>query len=150
MRKASALLGGICCIALLLPFSAEAATRVYKWTGDDGVVHYTAEPPPAGAKQSSVMIVHSGAAFDEPAPGAASGNTGGTANQSSPVQAASDNKTMEANRKLCPGWKKDLEILSSGVRLNSVDDNGETHVMNDSDRAEHIKQDQEQINLFCQ
>jgi hypothetical protein len=49
-------------VALLLPVllasAPLAAQQVYKWTDASGVTHFTAEPPPAGAKYEAREVDH--------------------------------------------------------------------------------------------
>ena len=141
-------IGLISAILVILYSPLGFATDIYTWVDDNGVTHYSQQPP--AGKQAKTLNSQA----IEP------GKIGTVA----PVQreekpelsnAEQDAAAIKARdqaqaQKLCDSAKFNLDVLQTHTRLQRKDDKtGEPVRMTEEERQTAIKEQQERIRLFC-
>lgn len=134
------------------------AAQFYKWTDENGVTHYSENPPPATAKSSSEVKVQtrlpSGttAATDslerqrEAASKRLSEKTQ-TETQDTSSTAKSD-KSDYAER--CRQYKSNLEAMESHGRVSETNSQGEKRILSDEEKNKRMDETRRQIKAFCE
>ena len=106
--------------ALFAGVASAADPKVYKWTDENGTVHFSAEPPAAGAEE---------VALDKaPAPQPAA-----------PVAASAPTPVAEENAKRCDTHSYNLKLLENLNQPIAVNDNGTMRSLNATERTEQIE-----------
>ncbi len=126
-------------LATALAATAGGAERVYKWTDENGVVHYAASPPvDRGAERVTLpdYTPPSTPAAEEAVPAAA---------ESGPVYAQAeppDNSAIEAEnqRRLCDKGRNMLAQLEPRPRVYRVDEDGNQVYLSDQERLDLIEE----------
>ncbi len=130
-------------IALAGIAATAAAGDVYKWTDQDGVVHYADSEPPAPVKSERVHVA-TGAktptAAANDADEAATPPAGGT-----PVNAAN----APGADKRCEQARANLEVLQSGSAVGIDDGSGKPAPLDEAARAQRIAREQQMIRMYC-
>ncbi len=90
----------------------EAHADVYKWTDEDGVTHYTQQPPPEGDDEATVI---------DPNIGSPDGGQSQAAASNADGQGGEDTQNVE---QFCKDLQEDIEKLKSDrpVKLRTGDD----------------------------
>lgn len=144
----------ILAILIIFPFSHTLqAAKVYKWTDDDGNVHYTQKKPPV--KTVTEMKV------DIPKPDAAST----TKPRVDPREALKDidkgkeekqekestaQKEAEVRTENCKRAQQQFQTINSSGRLYEIDSKGERHYWDDATRISKLAEAQKSIEEWCQ
>lgn len=143
-------------VALAVTASGGAmASGIYKWTDDEGNVHY--EDRPSGAQQEELMALSyrrtNPNAVQQRIQNQAEANT---ARQESRAAAAEEEKTAEAkaaeaaeNQKKCESYRARLQTFLQSRRLYREDDNGERVYLDDEQRQEARQRVEELIAEDC-
>jgi hypothetical protein len=142
-------------IAALTVSAGAAANEIYKWTDEDGNVHY--EDRPSGAETEERVDIYyrrtdSGAVkqrvqarLDAQASREEARSVAAAAEKE-----AADNAAAAAERqKACERSRARLESYLQARRLYSTDDNGERVYLDDAQRQEARQKAEEQIAEFC-
>lgn len=111
------------CLFVLVLLGAGVALaadpKVYKWTDEDGTVHFSAEPPAAGAEEVTL---------DKPP---------------TPPPAVASEPTLtqeqEEYAKRCEQHRSNLELLEDLTRAVSVDDEGTIRKLDAAARTKQIE-----------
>ncbi len=112
--------GWLFVLVLLGAGAALAANpKVYKWTDEDGTVHYSAEPPEAGAEE---------VALDKaPTPPPA------------PVAASEPSPTQEEYARACEQHRSNLKVIEDPSKAVSIDDGGTVRKLDANGRTQQIE-----------
>ncbi len=105
--------------ALFTSVAVAADPKVYKWTDENGTVHFSAEPPAAGAEEVPLDKA--------PAPPPAA-----------PVDAAAPAPTADENTKRCEDHRYNLKLLENLGQPIAIDDAGTMRALDATERAKQI------------
>lgn len=133
------------------------AGQFYKWTDEQGVTHYTQDPPPSTAKGTAEVKVQTRAPSGTEAAiqnlqkqreAATKAMTEGQKDkeQASTAPAKAD-KAQYADR--CKKLKANLETMESHGRVTELDEKGEKRVLPEEEKAKRIDDTKRQIKAFC-
>lgn len=148
---------------LLVSPPALAATKFYRWTDDQGVTHYTAEPPPSNARSTGEVKVRnrSHAQPEDTEEGAQAGTAGSAKNDKAagkdkekdkPKEKARDDKA-EGNERYaerCKGLRADLKTLQENARIRIAEEGGEGRILTEEEKSSKQDEVQRQIKAFCE
>lgn len=107
-------------------------THYYRWTDEQGTVHYSAQPP------SGVTAERRSTRYSEGDPSA-----------TSPAATANAPSQREESE-LCRGARANLELLNDQSPLETINDAGETQLMDDTARAQARAREEKIIERHCQ
>jgi len=166
MKRAEILL--ILAIGLALAWiSSVAATEVYTWTDQDGIVHYS-DTPLSGGESLKIKIGGdyrpgtSGANPPSEAPAASAATSSQTPAGESPQSAAQQRREQIAEDRedrreakaetdqLCAKHRQRLTQMEPARRVFYTNEKGESVRMDDDQRMELIKEDKEYIAKNCE
>lgn len=145
----------------LLAGTVEAA-QFYKWTDEQGVTHYSEEPPPASASKSSEVKVRtrlpSGAqeaqqkAAAEKSGTAASKDAGADKKngKTAPAKATEEKKSTEQYAEKCKTLRANLEAMQNHGRVKASGADGEVRVLTDEEKNQRMDETQREIKAFCE
>lgn len=123
---------------------------IYKWTDENGDVHYSQHPPGGASQFTKIKTDESSASQDEkevPELGIPSGETPVDSGPSS-GQAQSDNEA--AIRRNCHIARKNKALLEiQGIDVNFQNDKKETVTLSAQQRQEYLKQADLNIQKYC-
>lgn len=131
--------------------SAVTATEIYKWTDENGVVHYSDTP---GSDASQVVDINPPTpANNAPAAAIAPATTATTS--STPQPSAEEKQQLALQQKqteaFCQQAKNNVTLLQeTGRRLYIIEPNGQYHWYNDEDRKQALAKTQAEIQQYCQ
>lgn len=145
--------------ALIIAFTFGAGTslaaKYYKWVDENGVTHYSAQPPAAG--QGEIIKVKSGPSSDkdqamkrlEERREKLQQDAERRANPEKDLQAEADKKNAEALKEQCERTRKNLKIMKESARVRELGPDGEGRVLPEEERQQRVKDAQEFINQNC-
>ena len=147
--------------------SSAAATEVYTWTDQDGIVHYS-DTPLSNAASQKIEVEGadrpgtSGADPTSAAPTAGAAVSSQTPDGESPQSAAQQRREQIAenreerreakaeNDQLCAKHRQRLTQMEPARRVFYTDEKGESVRMDDDQRIELIEEDKEFIDKNCE
>lgn len=136
-----------CLCSLALTISSSSHAKIYKWTDNKGVIHYSATPPPPQTKEKAKNI--------EDKIRFAAGKYTPKKESSRSQQKTSDKKISSKlsgpSKKLtayCEGQKSNLAKLKSNYR-NTWEENGKKKNLDQSQRKQKVEQIISSIELNC-
>lgn len=136
----------------LLLLSAGAHGALNKWVDDEGLVHYSDQPPPANVKAQTLT---------------APAEVSGVAVQKSILEREAERKKLEhakaeaaqkaaqqqeavvGKQKNCEAAKANLQILESAAPITTYNDKGERTNMDDTTRQQRLEEARKQIGMYC-
>ncbi|WP_299735114.1 DUF4124 domain-containing protein [uncultured Endozoicomonas sp.] len=133
-------------IALLLPVLTFAES-MYKWTDENGVVHFSTTPPVEQMEtellnQQSPQLISNGA---PPSPEEAPGS-----DTEQPTSSPTISLSNEAEKNAyCSSLNGNLVMLKSTPRLKITRANGESEVLDDAGRQKEAARIQGLLDKFC-
>ena len=156
-------------LSLGLLAAAAQADGIYKWVDEDGVVHFTSQPPqkeqvevvkaPRSERykqwqqeQQSLVAQRQMNTAGQPAEEAASNETAATPQKSereNAEAAATKKAEMAARAQRCRSAQQRLQELQSHARVREVDANGGYRVLPEEERQERIQQTQQILQNNC-
>ena len=141
------------CFCALLVSAVASAEQFYKWIDAQGTTHYTEDPPPPSATNSSEVRVStrqpSGSDAAPPAPAAKNSNK--TDNDKKAKTDSSKNNAAVADKdpERCKILQDNLQAMQSHGRVKMTDANGEVRVLSDDEKQQQMDSTQKQIKTFC-
>lgn len=135
---------------LLLCFNANA--DLFKWVGADGKVHYSDEPPPTNVNAETLATPKAAAS---------------TSSEKSYIEREADRKktlkTKEeaekkaakqqedaiAKEKYCASLRSHLTTLEKASRIATLNEKGESVIMDDAMRQQQIEEARKQLSTNC-
>lgn len=134
-------------IALVVASMAGVASgeKVYKWTDEQGTVHFTTTPPPTG-QQFKEYDTSTYQAPVVPAPTPTTGGAGeaGAAAEGQPSELS---QTFAANCDLARNNEQTL--LKTGGTVSVSNSDGTTRDLSEAEREAQLAAAREQISLYC-
>ena len=124
---------------LMAPMAVSQASGLYKWTDEEGQVHYTQVPP---TERPAVVITPEPPPPAQPAPDSKDDET------LPEGLSSTDDANIRIKQKNCEAAKKNLSIYQSSDNILQPD--GTEMVLSDDMRAAKIKETQQQIKLYCE
>lgn len=127
-------------LAILL--ATPALAQVYKWVDEDGVTHYSQQPPPGGEAQ---VINPDISLPDEPPPGA-SGN-GGEGGSSASEGGGGESRSIA---EFCKELRDQAQLLASDRPVRVKQDEDTVTTLEGDARQQRLSEVQSQIQEHCQ
>ena len=144
-----------CAIATLTIAGGAMASEIYKWTDEDGNVHYEDRPTGAKTEERLAMTYRrtNGSAVEQRVQANADARTAqeearsaaAVAEKEAAEQAAAE--TQKAER--CDGARARLESYLQSERLYRTDESGEREYLDESQTQEARKRAEDQVTQFC-
>jgi hypothetical protein len=128
-------------VLLVLSTPVLAQNDFYKWKDANGTTHYSATPPSKGEMSTVRISAASGSsaqAFPEPAVAASSGS-----------DAALRLANEDYRKRACVAARSDVATVKSGVMLVDGKDPGDSHSLNDQERAKASAAARSRVDQFC-
>ena len=143
------LAGALSVAALLACFSLFAAPTIYKWTDDDGVVHYSEDPPADVDYQRVSTSVPATSGSDDSDADSDSGDSGeGEPDAQADQPEAQQGPDPEVVAERCEQARSNLQLLQENTRL-MTNDRGSERRLTREERQERIDNLQEFIDEWC-
>lgn len=132
-------------VAVLLP-SAHAAQSVYKWVDDDGVTHYSQQPPPPGRE---VQLIDPNTSTDtqqasKPSSDSASGGNADGSGTSSERGGGPKNMT-----EFCNQVRERIATLESSDPVSVRQPDDTLKRLSDEERAQQLERARGQLQQHC-
>ncbi|MDX1695740.1 MAG: DUF4124 domain-containing protein [Ketobacteraceae bacterium] len=140
-------------LSLCLGTGSALAAKYYKWVDEDGVTHYSAQPPAAG--KGEVIKVQSGASSDKDAAmkrleeRRTKLEQNNRSEDEKAAQAEAERLNREANQKQCEQYQKNLTIMTQNPRVKLIGADGEARMLPEEERQERMKKAREFIKENC-
>ncbi|MGC2047414.1 MAG: DUF4124 domain-containing protein [Gallionella sp.] len=157
-------------LVILMMFCINAFAESYKWIDENGRVHYSDQPP--GPSTNSKMIGPTsktkgsaetgGATESSNAPEPSESGEPKTiaereaelkkkqkAEKDAADKAAKDLSNKAANQENCDRAQLSLKGLQSGMRIKTLDANGQQVYLDDEQRQQRIERTQQDISRLC-
>lgn len=144
-----------CAIAAMTIAAGASANEIYRWTDDEGNVHYEDRPTGAPTEEridityrrtdSGAVNQQIQARLDRQATRDEAKSVAAAQEQEAAEQAAA----AEERAKSCDRARARLETYLQSRRLYRTDDNGERVYLDDAERQEARQKAEEQITEFC-
>lgn len=148
---------GAALLGALLMASVAAAAQFYKWTDEQGVTHYSEDPPPKSATGTSEVKVQTRLPSDSDEA------VSNLQKQRDETLKASDkakedatkskvdvSKAPEKYAEKCKTLQANLQAMQEHGRVKETDDKGEVRVLTDEEKNNRMDETQRQIKAFCQ
>jgi hypothetical protein len=137
--------------------SAAVSAEMYRWVDSQGRVHYSDEPPPAGAK-SSKTVTPPPPSYS-PSGEAAKPKTWQEKDvefrqrQSTQAEAQAKKEKEEADAKQkkqnCEIARKQLQTIESGQRISDINEKGEREYLDDAARQKALEDARRTVDTWC-
>lgn len=156
------------CLAIAVAsLPAHAASKFYKWTDEQGVTHYTIDPPPATAKAAGEVKVRAQHTPVDEAPAAAAtgkaGAGGGAPGKDDKAKGKDKEKEKDKDAakkdpkpgderyaERCQKLRADLQTIQEHARVRVSDGEGEARTLSDEEKTAKQDEIQRQIKAFCE
>lgn len=146
-------------LGAVLLASPVMAGQFYKWTDEQGVTHYSEEPPPHTAKNAAEVKVQtrtpSGTAaavenLQKQRDAATKAMTDAAKDKKTPADTppAKADKSQYAER--CKQLHTNLETMESHGRVTEMNEKGEKRVLPDEEKNKRMDETKRQIKAFCE
>lgn len=137
-------------LSLLLPATAVAKQKLYKWVDENGVTHYSAQPP-ANQETSEIRVStgHSEPTKAPAAPASTSTNTS-TSSEATTEQAAAPQPVSTKDKEKCEATRKNIWNLENFPRVRAKDEKtGEIRYLTPEEHQERLNRAKELEKDFC-
>ena len=129
------------------------AQQMYKWKDEKGVWHFSENPPPDGGKAEKIEVKPVGGERPAvPAPDSWRNKELESKQQKAKVEGAdaiAKKREEDQRAQKCQAYKREMDSLTSGVRLFQLNDKGERVFMEDKERQERIEEAKKAIRENC-
>ena len=144
-----------CAVVALTIAGGAMANEIYKWTDEDGTVHY--EDRPTGAANEERLAITYGRTDSSAVQkrvlarvDAMTARDEARSVAAAAEQEAADNAAVEADKaQRCDGARSRLESYLQSRRLYRTDDSGERVYLDDSQTQEARQKAEDQVAEFC-
>ena len=139
------------CAALLAPgYGLAQEQKMYQWTDEDGVVHFS-DTAPAGMDVPATDIpMNEAPAGANPYQDAASGPSAAQQQREEITRQSEENRAKQANLdSQCAAWRAEVARLEPNRRVLYTNDQGETERMDDVARTDRVAELKAQIAENC-
>lgn len=134
----------------LLTSPASLADKVYRWTDDNGQVHF-GNRPPAHNQQAEEMVIRTHTPSSTPAP-EEDAKTGQANNKSAEAEPATEEKPSidpEIAARNCRVATEQKKLLSENYNRRFKQPDGEVRPLTDAERNSRLKQMNAAIKKYC-
>ncbi|RAP58532.1 DUF4124 domain-containing protein [Oleiagrimonas sp. MCCC 1A03011] len=132
---------------MLLALPLVASAQVYKWTDANGTQHFSDAPPPQGVKYQNIKTR---ADADQPRTSGHSDEVRQAADSSASASSTSQGKGKNSQmQRFCAQLQSNITLLKSSQSLQRLDGNGKSVPVDDQQRAEQLKQQQQRYQAYC-
>ena len=144
-----------CAVVALTLASGAMANEIYKWTDENGTVHYGDRPSGAATEQRLAMSYRrtDSGSVDKRVQARVEAKTAreeARADADAAEKEAEENAAIAAEReRKCERSRTRLETYLQSRRLYRTDDNGERVYLDDEQRSEARRKAEEQVAEFC-
>lgn len=144
-----------CAVMALTLGSGAMASEIYKWTDDNGDIHYGDRPSGVATEQVLAMTynrTNSGSVQKrvKARVDATTARDDARAEEAASEQEAAENAAIAAEReRKCERSRTRLETYLQSRRLYRTDDNGERVYLDDEQRLEARGKAEQQVSEFC-
>jgi len=126
------------------------AAGMYKWTDEQGNIHYTQQPP-RDKEYEKMKVDKAPRSANTPSTPSSSATSGGSGQSSGePASTTVDDelaKNAEIRKKNCEAAKKNLQVFQVYRRVKGED--GKVRVVSEKEREEQIQRSKDAIKEFC-
>ena len=140
----------VCAIAAAPVASAQ---QMYKWKDEKGVTHFSENPPPDGSKADKIEVKPVGGERPAVPPPDSWRNKELESKQQKAktegVDAIAKKREEDQRAQKCQAYKREMDSLTSGVRLFQLNDKGERVFMEDKERQDRIEEAKKAIRENC-
>ena len=130
-----------------------SAQQMYKWKDEKGVWHFSENPPPDGGKAEKIEVKPVGGERPAVPPPDSWRNKELESKQQKAkvegVDAVAKKREEDQRAQKCQAYKREMDSLTSGVRLFHLNDKGERVFMEDKERFERIEEAKRIIRETC-
>lgn len=141
MKVFATLTLSLACYLLITSQAHSAADKVYKWTDEKGLMHYS-ERPPLGTQTELVRpdISHSEPVNYETA----------TPEKEKEVKKASNDKNALKDPERCDAARKNLDMLNTYTRIKVKGDDGEYRFLTPDEKQQQANEASKAIEESCE
>jgi len=141
----------LACLALAQVGSGLAqGKKMYQWTDQDGVVHFSDTAPEGQAVTAREMPVEAAPATASPYQQAGSGPSAAQQRREDIARKSEQSKAMQAARESeCAAWQAEVDRLEPNRRVYYTNEQGETERMDDVARTNRVAELKAQIDRNC-
>ena len=130
-----------------------SAQQMYKWKDEKGVTHFSENPPPDGSKADKIEVKPVGGERPAVPPPDSWRNKELESKQQKAktegVDAIAKKREEDQRAQKCQAYKREMDSLTSGVRLFQLNDKGERVFMEDKERQDRIEEAKKAIRENC-
>lgn len=135
------------------------AAQFYKWTDENGVTHYSENPPPATAKSATEVKVQtrlpSGAdaatqSLQKQRESSSKANADATKGKQGNTTTAPAKEDASKNAERCKRSRENLAAMEEHGRVSETDDKGEKRVLSDEEKNQRMDEARRLIKAFCE
>lgn len=123
---------------------------MYKWTDENGVVHFSDKKPPEVEAQQEALPTIQSSSGPNPYEGAATASSAAEQKRQQISQKSSEAQMRsQALSAQCNAWRSELSRIEPNRRVFYTNDQGETVRMDDVERTNKVAQLKQQISANC-
>lgn len=139
----------------LLLCCASSYAGLYKWTDENGKVHYSDSPPPTSNATQLKKSALSDPDYQPPARQSLADRNAEYREKKLKQQETEEEqrqaeKQAQLEQQNCQTARKNLRNLQSGIRLTELNENGEQVYLDQQKRQQRIQAAQKNIDRYCQ
>lgn len=132
-------------LAIALVIAAPvAAAQVYKWVDEDGVTHYTQQPPPGGEAQ----VIDPDVAQPTAAPPAGGSGDEAAATGDASGESSGDDGDTQSMAEFCSQLRDEAQLLASDRPVKVQSGDSVTDLSGDA-RQQRLQETRGQIEQYC-
>ena len=138
-------------LLLAIATAAAAQTRVYQWTDEDGVVHFSTEPPPDPDQEVEARMVR-----ETPKPGSVIPEVPGrelpeTAAGAGPAGGERQNPEEQARLRAerCRQWQQIVATIEPARRIQKTEPDGSVTFLSGDDRIAELERARQMVAENC-
>jgi len=132
---------------------AATASEIYKWTDDDGNVHYTDTPPDQPAERLNIVSKSTDNAYVQSQVQARIDRQQSAAEEAAKAPAGPTQEELRAEKneraEKCDMYRQRLTRFLQAHRLYREDENGERVYLDDADRQATRERTEGQVKEYC-
>lgn len=133
-------------LCLCSPLGHGASEEFYRWTGEDGTIHYGSTPP-QGVKAELVKTTVTKAPPNSQENSGEAGASNGTANPEAPQLTE---EQIKEQKQLCSDERKRVSALSKpGNRIRMQQADGSTKYLNQQEVSQELKASKDYVEQAC-
>ena len=141
----SALLGLLLCCGT----AAAQETRVYQWTDENGVVHFSDSKPEGQNVEEQTLTAPPADVGEIQQPDSAPGSLAQERREELARKKQAARAEQAANEARCAEWQAEVDRLEPNRRVFFTNEDGETERMDDVERTDRVAELKEQIGRHC-